>query len=373
MKKICSVLLASTMAVMMLSGCGGQAKPEETEAPATQAQAEASGEKGESGQSEETKAQEAQGENSGSVVVYSSHDSDPLNAAVNHFMEKYPDVKVEVVSLGGSEIFSRLEAEANNPLADVIWGAGIDTVDAYSDYLEEYVSGEDANIADRFKDPEHKWYADSLVVYCTMYNKNLVGEDIPKTWAVLSDEKWKGQIAMADPTSSGSAFVQVCSMLFLNGQKENGYEEGWEFVEKFYQNLDGIVQSSSGNCHKMVADGEYAIGLTLEKFAVKYANDENVGWYYCDEGTAAVGEGIGLVKGCANPDNGKLFIDFILSQECQQAQSVDWARRSVRSDVDPYAGLPALDDLKILDYDLAWASENNSLVKEKWQEIIVNN
>ncbi len=79
------------------------------------------------------------------------------------------------------------------------------------------------------------------------------------------------------------------------------------------------------------------------------------------------------MKGCANPDNGKLFIDFILSQECQQAQSVDWARRSVRTDVDPYEGLPSLSDLKILDYDLNWASENNSLVKEKWQDIVVNN
>ena len=86
-----------------------------------------------------------------------------------------------------------------------------------------------------------------------------------------------------------------------------------------------------------------------------------------------MGEGIGLVKNCANPENGKLFIDFILSQECQEAQSVDWARRSVRSDVTPYEGLPALDELKILDYDLQWASEHNDEVKERWQEIIVNN
>ncbi|MCC8060714.1 MAG: extracellular solute-binding protein [Clostridiales bacterium] len=368
MKRISSMLLAAAATAIVLSGCSGGTTAT-TAAATTAAETKAT----EAASQEATEQETAAEEHSGSVVVYSSHDSDPLNAAVNAFMEKYPTVNVEVVSLGGSEIFSRLEAEANNPLADVIWGAGVDAVDAYSDYLEEYISGEDENIQERFKDPEHKWYADSLVVYCTLYNKNLVQDDIPTTWAVLADEKWKGQIAMADPTSSGSAFVQVCSMLFLNGKQENDYEEGWDFVEQFYRNLDGIVQSSSGNCHKMVADGEYAIGLTLEKFAVKYANDENVGWYYCDEGTAAVGEGIGLVKNCVNPDNAKLFIDFVLSQECQEAQSVDWARRSVRTDVTPYEGLPALEDLKILDYDLTWASENNSLVKEKWQEIVVNN
>lgn len=307
------------------------------------------------------------------VVVYSSHDSDPLNSAVNAFMTKYPNIKVDVVSLGGSEIFSRLEAESANPLADVVWGAGVDTVDAYSKYLAEYVSKEDANVASQFKDPDHKWYADSLVVYCNFYNKKLVGNDIPKTWASLTDPKWKGKIAMADPTSSGSAFVQVCSMLFLNGTKANNYSEGWDFVTKFYKNLDGILQSSSGNCHKMVADGEYAIGLTLEKFAVKYANNPEVGWYYADEGTTAVGEGIALVKEAKHPEAAKTFIDFILSQECQETQSVQWARRSVRTDVHPYEGLPALSDLKLLNYDIDWASQNNSKVKEKWQDIVVNN
>ncbi|MBM7023646.1 extracellular solute-binding protein [Treponema sp. Marseille-Q4523] len=317
------------------------------------------------------------GDNAGTsrtVVVYSSHDSDPLNAAVNDFMAKYPSIRVDVVSLGGSQIFSRLEAEAANPLADVVWGAGVDTVDNYSRYLETYVSKEDPFIAPQFKDPEQKWYADSLVVYCTLYNKKLVGTDIPKTWQVLADSKWKGKIAMADPTSSGSAYVQVCSMLFLNGTKSKNYEDGWPFITRFYRNLNGIIQSSSGNCHKMVADGEYAIGLTLEKFAVKYTNHPDVEWYYADEGTAAVGEGIALVKGAKNPENAKLFIDFILSKECQEKQSVDWARRSTRSDdITPYKGLPSLKNLKILNYDLQWASDNNKAVKGKWQEIVVNN
>ena len=43
-------------------------------------------------------------EPSGTVVVYSSHQSEPLNSAVNAFMAKYPGVQVEVVSLGGGEI-----------------------------------------------------------------------------------------------------------------------------------------------------------------------------------------------------------------------------------------------------------------------------
>ncbi len=46
-------------------------------------------------------------------------------------------------------------------------------------------------------------------------------------------------------------------------------DEGcWALVEKFIANLDGKLQDSSGNCHKLVASGEYALGVTIEKSAV---------------------------------------------------------------------------------------------------------
>ncbi|MEG1206514.1 MAG: iron ABC transporter substrate-binding protein, partial [Angelakisella sp.] len=51
------------------------------------------------------------GEPSGTVVVYSPHDADPLNAGVNEFMKKYPGIKVEVVAAGTGELCNRIKAE----------------------------------------------------------------------------------------------------------------------------------------------------------------------------------------------------------------------------------------------------------------------
>ena len=53
--------------------------------------------------------------------MYSPHDADPLNAGVNLFMEKYPNVKVEVVAAGTGELCNRIAAESANPIADVLW------------------------------------------------------------------------------------------------------------------------------------------------------------------------------------------------------------------------------------------------------------
>ena len=67
----------------------------------------------------------------------------------------------------------------------------------------------------------------------------------------------------------------------------------------------------------MVADGEFYVGLTLEKAAVQYKDDPSVGFVYPKDGTSAVPDGVALVKGCPNEENAKLFIDFVTSKECQ--------------------------------------------------------
>ena len=49
---------------------------------------------------------------SGTLTIYSPHDADPLNAGVQGFEEKYPNVKVEVVADGTGNLLNRIKAEA---------------------------------------------------------------------------------------------------------------------------------------------------------------------------------------------------------------------------------------------------------------------
>ena len=92
--------LAALMALSM-TACGGGKAAETTAAPAETKAEETKAEesKAEEASKEET-AEKAPEDYTGSVVVYSPHDADPLNAGVNLFMEKYPNVKVEVVAAG---------------------------------------------------------------------------------------------------------------------------------------------------------------------------------------------------------------------------------------------------------------------------------
>ncbi|MFR1039860.1 MAG: hypothetical protein ACLSE4_14100 [Clostridium sp.] len=123
-------LAASLAALMALSmtACGGGKAAETTAAPAETKVEETKAEESKAEDaSKEEKAEKAPEDYTGSVVVYSPHDADPLNAGVNLFMEKYPNVKVEVVAAGTGELCNRIAAESANPIADVLWGGGADS------------------------------------------------------------------------------------------------------------------------------------------------------------------------------------------------------------------------------------------------------
>ena len=375
MKKRFLAASLATMMVLSLAACGGGEKAADTTAApaATEAPADTKAED----KAEDTKAEaEAAGgkapeDYKGTVVVYSPHDADPLNAGVNLFMEKYPNVKVEVVAAGTGELCNRIAAETANPIADVLWGGGADSLAAFKEYFEPYVCANDEFIGAAYKDPDGLWIGESPLPMVIFYNKDLIEKDgltIPETWEDLTKPEWKGKIAYCLPSKFGSAYTQLCTMILGHG----GKEDGWDFIKKLYDNLDGKIVDSSGKCHKMVADGEFYVGLTLEKAAVQYKDDPSVGFVYPKDGTSAVPDGVALVKGCPNEENAKLFIDFVTSKECQTEQSENWGRRPVRSDMEVGEGMAKLEDIPLVDYDFDWAANEKEAIIEHFNDIMVD-
>lgn len=303
---------------------------------------------------------------SGEVVIYSPHDADPLAAGIAMFEEAYPDIKVDVVAAGTGELGQRVIAESANPQGDVFWGGGADSLAAWVDYFEPYVCANDDVIGDAYKDADDLWIGESPLPMVFIYNKTLIDEaDVPTTWEGLCDEALKGKIAYCSPAKSGSAYTQLCTMLF----SQPTLDEGWALVEKFIANLDGKIQDSSGNCHKLVAAGEYAVGVTIEKSAVLYNDNPDIGYVYPAK-NSAVPDGVALIKNCPNPENAKLFIDFVTSLECQKDQNQNWKRRPVRSDLAP-VGLCELSELDLGNYDFAYAANNKADIVEKWNDLTV--
>ena len=160
------------LALVMLLGlvaCGATTEaPASTEAPAQEAPAAPAEKKPE--------------DYTGNLVIYSPHDPNPLEAGVSMFMDAYPNINVEFLSIPTGEAIQRIAAESENPQCDVLWGGGADTLAGQTDLFQAFVSVHDDVIGDAYKDANDMWIGESPLPMVFIYNKTLIAEeDVPTT------------------------------------------------------------------------------------------------------------------------------------------------------------------------------------------------
>jgi iron(III) transport system substrate-binding protein len=207
----------------------------------------------------------SQGKPEDSVVVYSAADADMVNAVVAAFEKKYPGTKVSTVVAGTGEIIKRMEAEKERALGDVGWSFGPEAIGDKKGLFEPYLSKEAGSFFPGQVPSDQVWTPFTTMPYVIMYNKKLVSEaEKPKAWKDVLDSKWKGKVAYADASKSGSSYTLLVTWLTIYGKNETG----WKFVEDLLRQCKVLPKSSM--TYQGVANGEYPIGLTFEQAAFEY-------------------------------------------------------------------------------------------------------
>jgi iron(III) transport system substrate-binding protein len=301
------------------------------------------------------------------VVVYSAADADMVNSMVAAFQQKYPAVKVSTVVAGTGEIIKRVEAEAARPLGDVIWSVGPESLGAKKNLLAPYESREAAAFYPGLGPPDKLWSPFTVMPYIIMYNKKLVPDaEAPKAWKDAIDPRWKGKVAYADATKSGSSYTLLVTWLTIFGKNDTG----WKFVEDVLRQSKVLPKSSM--TYQMVANAEIPIGLTFEQAAFDYLKGgAPIGIVYPAEGTAVIPDGSAVIANAPHPNAARLFLDFTVSKEGQAIIVDKFGRRSVRRDVATPAGLPTLDKIKQIAYDLQYAADNRSQILKRFQDTLI--
>src|SRR5215208_617891 len=195
------------------------------------------------------------------VTIYVSTDrvfSEPILRAY----EKKTGVKVNAVydteETKSTGLANKLLAEKDNPQADVFWSnEPVRTLILKSrGVLAPYKSPGAEGIPATFRDGEGYWTGFSARMRVIVYNTNLVKpEEAPKSIFDLTDPKWKGQVAIADPRFGSTSF-HVAALY-----AELGDEKADEFFRRLKANDVKIVPGNSV-VRDMVARGEVKAGLT---------------------------------------------------------------------------------------------------------------
>ncbi len=269
---------------------------------------------------------------------------DPVATAFKAYAKDKKGVEITVESIPGSspELYTKVKTWAGTPDGDVFWGGEYATYPDLTSLglLEPYLSQDWDQLPADFqglalKDAKGYWMCVSFYCPGIMTNRDLLTKlklPEPKSWDDLSDPKYKGQIIMATPASSGGLHQDLEVIL-----QSRGDAKGWAYWRRLAVNV-GKWAARSLEVSSLVEKGEYPIGIAIAETSAVASKKTgyNVGFVYPDV-AIFVPSPIAILKGTTRPNIAKLWMDWILSKEAQ--------REFLRGDL-----VPARKDMKFSDY-----------------------
>jgi iron(III) transport system substrate-binding protein len=286
---------------------------------------------------------------SGTVRIYVSIATSAMTKLVEAMNRHFPNLKIEFVRAGSVETVKRFVAErqAGRIGADLIHGADPGGFEYFAQKgwidtrLTELPLTSD--FREGFYDRKAGWIAMRASGIALMYNTKLVSKDaLPKSWKELIEPKWKGRIAISDPTRAGSSFSHLYAMWKMYGV---------EYLEKFAKN-DVFVAGDGTATRDAVAGGERDIAPVSEYDAFTFKKEGrpvDVAWL--EDGTIMVPAPLAVVKGGRNSDNAFALAEYMLSREGQQLIEDIILSWSPRKGIKAPEGKPELDSLKLATFD----------------------
>ncbi|MDU8924208.1 ABC transporter substrate-binding protein [Pasteurellaceae bacterium LIM206] len=314
----------------------------------------------------------------GRLVVYCSATNQVCEAVTQEFGKKY-DVKTSFIRNGSGSTFAKVEAEKNNPQADVWYGGTFDPQAQAAELglLEAYRSPNIDQIMEQFRDPAKVKgnYASAIYMGILGFGinterlKKLGINEMPKCWNDLTDPRLKGEIQIADPQSSGTAYTAIATFTQLWGE-----DKAFDYFRRLHPNISQYTKSGI-TPSRSAARGEATIGIGfLHDYAMEKKNGAPIELIVPCEGTGYELGGLSILKGARNMDNAKKFVDFALSKE---GQEILWRKGdsyqtllNTTAEQSPTAFSPL--KLQLIDYDFEkyGAADERKRLIEKWvQEV----
>jgi iron(III) transport system substrate-binding protein len=289
------------------------------------------------------------------VVIYTSLDqvfSEPILKDYEQKTGVSVKAVYDVEAAKTTGLVNRLIAEKGNPQCDVFWNSEIGRTLILKDkgILTAYRSPSAADIPALFKDPDGYWSGFAARARVLIYNTGLVKNgDVPRSIFDLTQPKWQGRVALANPLFGTTA--THCAALF----EVLGAEKATAYFRQLKDNKVVIVPGNSAS-RDQVRDGELMIGFTdTDDANVAIIEGKPVKMIFPDKdgiGTLLIPNTVALVAGAPHAAEGKKLIDYLLSREVEEKLAFcPSAQMPVRKGVKTPPGLPAFDQIKAMSVD----------------------
>jgi iron(III) transport system substrate-binding protein len=284
-------------------------------------------------------------------------------------------VKINLSLKGSGEALAQLIAEKENPKTDVWFGG---TGDPHLQAAElglsaEYRSPTLTQLYPWAQAQAQQSNYRTVGVYLGplgfAYNTELLQKKklpVPRSWADLLKPEYKGEIQVANPASSGTAYTMIATLVQLMGE-----DKAFDYLKALHRNVGQYTRSGTGPI-KAVARGETAVSISF----VHDAPQEKMQGFPIatvtpSEGTGAEIGSMSIVKGARNLEQAKKFYEWALTPAAQTfgAASKQYQLPSNKATpVDP--NVPDFKTIRMINYDYAkyGASAERRRLIARWEK-----
>ena len=220
----------------------------------------------------------------------------------------------------------------------------------HADWFEDAVIPQ-TFAGEEYWDPQGLWFGNVLSTYGILYNKDSLARlgiaHPPRQWDDLKDPKYRGEIALADPTKSSSMATAFSNVLQQNIQRRlavlraasggskspeleaQAVREGWVAGLQLIQLIGANARYFTDSAQKPpidVAQGDCAVGIVIDFYGRAEAEvterrgdgTARLGFVTPRGGTVSSVDPIALLRGAPNRGVAEAFIEYTLSMEGQK-------------------------------------------------------
>jgi iron(III) transport system substrate-binding protein len=295
----------------------------------------------------------------GNLTVYCGVQEEWCQAMVNAF-QKETGISVSMTRKSAGEVYAQVAAEKANPKGDIWWGG---TGDPHLQAAEEGLTLEYESpmlkdlqpwAIDQYNNGKKRTVGIYLGALGFGYNSDLLKQKNlpePKCWADLIKPEYKGEIQIANPNSSGTAYNFLATLVQIMGE-----DKAFDFMKAMNANVNQYTKSGAAPI-QAAARGETTIGVVFQHdvIATQLATGAPLVTVSPCEGTGYEIGSQSIIKGAANLDNAKKWYDWALTVDAQKLAASAGNSYQVPSNkgAPTPEHAPKMSDIKLINYDFA--------------------
>lgn len=311
--------------------------------------------------------------------------------AMTQAFEEQTGIDTNYVRLSSGEALARIRASADNPEFSVWWGGPADAFIAGKEegLIEQYMSPNAEAIPAEYKDADSYWtgiYVGALGFCSNVELLNELGVEAPTSWQDLLAPELSGNVAMAHPATSGTAFTAFWTVVTLKADEleaaetGTGYDEtgaptpaamdsAFEYFAQLHQNILQYTRSGAAP-GTMAGQGEVAVAIIFSHDCTKLQVEGFEGIVtttFPEEGTGYEIGGMAILKNAPELDAAKQWYDWALTAD---AQEIGQTVNSLQLPTNPDASVSDLSvnlaDVKTVTYNFQAAGSNRTALVERF-------